>query len=118
MTVAQEVKNSRSKAFREVVDNHESGNASTINWKLGNKQKITLTGSPNCTLTFINSYGPANMNLELFQGPGGSKTISWPILVVWPNKSAAPMLSTIEGDEDLVCLYWNGSRYLCALAAY
>lgn len=94
--------------FDEEVDNGNSGAADTIDWGAGNKQKSTLTN--NCTFTFTAPDGPCNLILELHQDTTGSRTVTWPGTVVWPDGSA-PTLSTGVDAIDVVAFFWNGTSY-------
>ena len=97
--------------FTTEVDNGNSGGSKTIDWTAGNKQKITLTGSPGCTFTFTPPSGPCNVTIKLIQGAGGSKTVSWPGTVWWVGRTP-PVLSTVAGYVDLVTFYYDGANYL------
>jgi hypothetical protein len=90
--------------------NGNSGGSATIVWPSGNKQAITLTGSPGCDLTFVDPPGACNLVLRLVQGAGGSKTATWPASVMWPENTD-PTLSTTAAYEDIACFYFNGSKY-------
>jgi len=94
--------------FDAEVDNGNSGATKTIDWTAGNKQKITLTG--NCTFTFTAPSGPANLILRLIQDGTGSRTITWPATVKWPE-ATAPTLTTTAAGIDIVAFYWDGTNY-------
>lgn len=96
--------------FDAEVDNGNSGTEKTIDWTAGNKQKITLTG--NCTFTFTDPSGPCNLILRLIQDGTGSRTVTWPATVKWPE-ATAPTLTTTASGEDIIALYWNGTNYYC-----
>lgn len=94
--------------FDAEVDNGNSGAADTIDWGVGNKQKSTLTN--NCTFTFTAPGGPCSLILELHQDATGSRTVTWPGTVVWPD-STAPTLSAGANAIDVIALFWNGTSY-------
>jgi len=94
--------------FDAEFDNGDSGAADTINWKVGNKQKSTLTA--NCTYTFTAPSGPCNVLLRIIQGGSGSYTVTWPATVKWAN-ATAPTLSTSVGAIDIVSFYYDGTSY-------
>jgi len=94
--------------FDAEVDNGDSSTADTIDWTAGNKQKSTLTG--NCTFTFTAPSGPANLILKLIQDGTGSRTVTWPATVKWPE-GVAPALSTAASSVDIVSLYFDGTNY-------
>lgn len=94
--------------FDAEVDNGDSGAADTIDFTKGNKQKSTLTG--NCTFTFTAPGGQCNLILRLIQDASGSRTVTWPGTVKWPQGNA-PTLTTTANAVDVVALYWNGTSY-------
>lgn len=96
--------------FAAEVDNGDSGAAATIDWTAGNKQAITLTGTPNAVLAFDSPPGVGNFLLRLIQGAGGSHTVSWPATVKWVGGST-PTLSTGAGDVDIASFYFDGTTY-------
>jgi len=96
--------------FDAEYDNGDSGAAKTINWKLGNKQKITL--NDNCTFTFTNPSGACNLILKVIQDATGSRTVTFPASVKWAG-GTAPTLSTGINDIDIVALYFDGTNYYC-----
>ena len=95
--------------YDEEVNNGNSGTSKIINWILGNRQKITLTGAP-CVFTFTAPPFPAVLTLKLIQGSGGSKTVTWPATVKWVARTA-PTLTTNAGYIDIVGLYFDGANY-------
>lgn len=100
----------KSIAFGTLYDNGSSGNAYTLAWDNGQKQKITLTGAP-CVFTFTApTKGTASFILEVIQGAGGSKTATWPGTVKWPG-GVAPVLSTTAGAVDIVSFFYDGTNY-------
>ena len=94
--------------FDGEVDNGNSSTADTIDWTAGNKQKSTLTG--NCTFTFTAPSGPCNLILKLVQDGTGSRTVTWPATVKWPE-GTAPTLSTAANSVDIVSFYYDGTNY-------
>jgi len=101
--------------FASEIDNGNSGAAKTIDWTAGNKQVITLTGSPDCTLTFTAPSGPCNIVLRLVQGAGGSKTATWPGTVLWIGRTI-PTLTTTAAYVDIASFYYNGTNYYGVLS--
>ena len=93
--------------FDAEVDNGSSGAADTISWKVGNKQKSTLTDD--CTYTFTAPSGPCNLLLKIIQD-STPRTVTWPATVKWSN-GVAPTISTGSGDIDLISFYWDGTNY-------
>ncbi|MCF7812286.1 hypothetical protein K9M59_01640 [Candidatus Gracilibacteria bacterium] len=98
--------------FTSQYDNGNSGTSKTIDWGNGNKQKLTLTG--NATLTFTDPGGAGNFTLVLAQDATGSRTITWPASVKWPNGGTAPTLTTAASAIDIISCYFDGSAtYFC-----
>jgi len=93
--------------FDAEFDNGNSGAADTIDWKVGNKQKSTLTA--NCTYTFTAPSGPCNLIFKIIQD-STPRTIIWPATVKWPG-GTAPIISTGSGDIDLIAFYYDGTNY-------
>ena len=48
--------------------------------------------------------------LKIIQDGSGSRTITWPATVKWPN-GTGPTLSTAAGAVDIVTLYYDGTNY-------
>jgi hypothetical protein len=95
--------------YDKEYQNGNSGGAKTITWANGNKQAITLTGTPS-VLTFLPPDGVCNLLLKVTQGSGGSKTATWPGIVKWPS-ATAPTLSTTAGYIDIMSFYFDGTYY-------
>lgn len=94
--------------FGSEVDNGNSGAADTIDWTAGNKQKSTLTD--NCTFTFSpEPSGPCSLVLRLVQDGVGSRTVTWPGDVIWPD--GAPTLSTAAAAVDVIGFYYDGTDF-------
>lgn len=94
--------------FDAEYDNGDSGSSDTIDWKLGNKQKSTLTAD--CTYTFTAPPGPCNLLLKLVQDTTGGWDATWPASVKWlgnePTWSDGGISKTM-----LVSFYYDGTYY-------
>ncbi len=90
------------------TDNGDSSTADTIDWRLSNKQKSTLTDA--CTFTFTAPSNPCNLLLRLIQDGTGSRTVTWPATVKWPG-GTAPTLTTDANAVDIVSFYYDGTNY-------
>ena len=97
--------------FTQEVDNGNSGPAIVIDWTLGNKQKVTLTGAPNCVVSFTAPSGCTTLTLKIVQGAGGGKTATWPGTVKWATPPGAPALSVAAGAIDIAGFYFDGASY-------
>jgi len=94
--------------FESEYDNGNSGTADTIDWRIANKQKSTLTG--NVTFTFIAPGGPCNLVLKLVQDGTGSRRVTWPATVKWAI-GIKPTLTTTPNAIDIVSFYYDGTNY-------
>lgn len=96
-------------SFIEEHNNGNSSTAKTIDWKKGNKQKITTTG--NCTLTFSNPFGPCNLLLKIVhEASATAYTYTWPANVYFPG-GTDPDTTDTSGAVDIVALYFDGTNY-------
>jgi hypothetical protein len=87
------------------VDNGNSGTSKTIDWSVGNVQKITWTG--NCTLTFIAPPGPCHLTLRGI-GDGTGRTLTFPA----PVKGLGSYSPTgTSAHWDIISLYYDGTNY-------
>ena len=91
------------------TNNGSSGAAKTIDWRVNNKQRLTITA--NTTLTFTPPGGPANLTLVLVQGSPGTGTVTWPgsATVKWPGGTAFTV-STATSAVDIVSCYFTGTN--------
>lgn len=94
--------------FDEEYDNGDSGASATIDWTVGNKQKITLTAG--CTLTFTAPGGACHLMLKLIQDATGGRSVTWPASVKWIAGSA-PTITPDASAVDLVAFYCDGTNY-------
>jgi hypothetical protein len=78
-----------------------------IDWNNGNRQKVTLTGSP--TFTFGNPISGATYTLELVQDGTGSRTVTWPS-IKWVG-GISPLLSTAANSIDIISLFYDGLNF-------
>ena len=81
----------------------------TIDWKIGNKFKFTF-GAQNDIFTFTAPSNPCSLTLILVQDGTGSRTVTWPGTVKWPN-STAPTLTTTASAIDIISLLYDGTNY-------
>ena len=80
----------------------------TINWKRGNKAKITLGHS--VTFTFTAPSNPCNLVLAMVQNGDGGKTVTWPATVKWAD-STQPTWNTGANKLNLATFYYDGTNY-------
>jgi hypothetical protein len=80
-----------------------------IDWNLGNKQKITTTGS--CTFTFNNPKGPCNIVLRIIHNnTANAYTYTYPSSVKWPNGVKSATTNTANA-VDVITFYFDGKNY-------
>jgi len=80
-----------------------SGANTTINLVNGNVQMLTLAASTTIALSGSTNGVACSLSLYLQQDGTGSRTVTWPASVKWPN-GTAPTLSTAASKIDLVIL--------------
>lgn len=87
-----------------------AGTTQTVDLDNGVTQKINLgSASGDVTLTISNAQSGGLYRLFLIQG-ATARNIIWPASVKWPQGVAA-ILSTGNGDIDIVELYFDGTNY-------
>ncbi|MCE7936813.1 hypothetical protein DYH10_03435 [Candidatus Saccharibacteria bacterium CPR2] len=81
----------------------------TVDWTVGQKQKVTINAAGPLTVTFTAPAGPCNLLIKIVQGstPG---TLSWPGTVKWPG-GTAPTLSGSTNQVDIASFYYDGTNY-------
>lgn len=89
-----------------------SGTALTVDLSTASAQKITLTG--NVTLTLTNPQTGGAYVIKIVQG-ASAFTVTWPAAVKWPG-GTAPVITTTNGQVDLINLYYDGTDYFGSFA--
>ena len=103
----------------EVVNVNTAGAINEgIDWRDGNKQKVTQTNDTN--LNFTNDPdNPCSLILKVVQGAADSLITSWTTSssaeVYWAGETA-PTLSTASGAIDIITFYFDGTDYYGACA--
>lgn len=69
-----------------------------VDWSRGNQQYVTLGG--NRTITFSNYLGGQVLRLFVCQDSTGSRTVTWPAVVLWES-GTAPTLTTTANKCDI-----------------
>ena len=89
----------------------------TANWATGgHKQRMTFGTGLIGTFAFTNPPGPCNLVLVVKQdGTGGRVVTGWDTDVLWAG-GTAPTLSTGANAVDVLCFYFDGSKYHGAVA--
>jgi hypothetical protein len=98
--------------YKEKVNTANTGTAYTINLSDGTIQILTLTG--NCTFTFPTATAGKSFMILLKQDATGSRTVTWPAAVKWPNSTAPTITSTASRLDKYVFTAdgtnWYGSN--------
>jgi hypothetical protein len=81
----------------------------TINWTSGNEHKVILNSDT--TASFSNPKTGGRYVLILKQDSTGSRLVTWPAAVLWPNGGGAPTLSTTGSKSDLFTFFYDGTNY-------
>ena len=82
----------------------------TVDWKLGNKATVTLTGNVG-TLAFTNPTNPCNVLLRIVQDGTGNRLITaYDADIKWVG-GTKPTLTTTANGIDIVSAYWDGTNY-------
>lgn len=88
-----------------------AGTTQTLNFNLGNIQRISLASATgDVTLTLSNPIEGGIYLIQVTQG-ATPRDLIWPASVKWPQ-AQKPILSTSNGQIDLVSLMYNGTNYL------
>lgn len=94
----------------------EISSSSTIDWSLGNKQSIVLTG--NVTLTFTDPTGPCNLILKIVQDAIGGWSPTFPSNVKFDNTTVLDFSSDPGNSARIVSLYFDGTDYYAQITDY
>lgn len=97
--------------YDEEYDNGNAGAAITIDWRNGNKQRVTLTAA-NCVVTFVDPPGVCNIVLRLLKDGVGVRGVTWPGDV--DTGGGAGIIPSALGNYDYIGLYFYGTGYTAA----
>ena len=86
------------------------GSSYTINLNNGSLQILTLTA--NCTFTFPSVFAAGlGLTLLLKQDATGSRTVTWPATVKWPNNTA-PTITATASKMDKYVFVSDGTNWI------
>jgi len=88
------------------VQNVASTAATTVNWKRGQKQRVTFSASS--TISFVPPEGVCNLMLVLAYT--GSYTPTLPSSMLWTG-GTEPTWSAANGKVDVIAMYYDGTSY-------
>jgi hypothetical protein len=80
-----------------------------FDWSSGNEHKAVL--STDSTVSFSNAVVGGRYVVLLKQDSTGSRVVTWPVAVLWPNGGGAPTLSTTGSKTDLFTFFYDGTNY-------
>jgi len=86
-----------------------SASTCSVDWSSGNEHKAILSTAS--TISFANPVTGGRYVLLLKQDSTGSRTMTWPAAVLWPNGGGAPTLSTTGSKTDLFTFFYDGTNY-------
>jgi hypothetical protein len=80
-----------------------------FDWSSGNEHKAVLSTAS--TISFSNAVVGGRYVVLLKQDSTGSRVVTWPVAVLWPNGGGAPTLSTTGSKTDLFTFFYDGTNY-------
>lgn len=90
-------------------DGTVSSASATFDWTSGNEHKAVLSTAS--TISFSNPKVGGRYVVLLKQDSTGSRVVTWPVAVLWPNGGGAPTLSTTGSKTDLFTFFYDGTNY-------
>ena len=91
------------------------GNETTVDWTLGNCQKLDLTAEADAiTAIFTAPSGPAHLTLRIIQN-ATARDITWPVTVKW-DSDTEPVWTDHDAKTVVLVFYFDGTNYYGALA--
>ena len=109
---ANDLKINQHAYFDSEYANTVTTSACTVDWGVGNKQKLTLDA--NCAVTLTAPDGVGNFLLKLVQDGTGSRTVTWATTlseeINWAG-GTAPTLTETGGGIDIITFYYDGANY-------
>jgi len=82
----------------------------TITWDLQNPVATVTLGALANAISFQNARAGGTYILILKQDSGGSRTVTWPTSVKWPN-GTAPTLTTTASKADVFSFVYDGTVF-------
>ena len=91
--------------YSRLVDNSSSP---SINWAMGNAQKLTLTS--NVAITFVGAQAGGEYTFIVKQDTVGGNIPTWPTNVKWPNDTV-PTVNSTPSSTNVVHFVYDGVSY-------
>lgn len=96
-------------SFASEIANTPAAGAVTIDWTLGQYQKVTANAAT-VTMTFVNPVGPCKVTLKMVQDATGSRVWAFPAGMKWVGR-AVPTWSTTASYVDFAVGYFDGTNW-------
>lgn len=103
----------KSASYNEMKNVGDSGLLATVNWCIGNKQKVSMTD--NATFIFVPPPGPASLQLIMTQSGAGNYDPIFPPNVYFPNGNQ-PSTTDPIGSIDVWSFLYDGTNYYATRA--
>lgn len=84
------------------------GATETVNWRNGDRQKLTL--DENLTITFSNAVAGQTITLYMLQDGSGTNTITFADTLVWADNTT-PTWTTTASKMNIAVIFYDGSAY-------
>lgn len=84
------------------------GATETVNWRNGDRQKLTL--DENLTITFSNAVAGQTITLYMLQDGSGTNTITFADTIVWADNTT-PSWTTTADKMNIAVIFYDGSAY-------
>lgn len=99
--------------YTEEVATANTSTAYTVDLTNGSIQILTLTG--NCTFTFPTATAGRSFVMILKQDATGSRTVTWPAAVKWPD-NATPTITATASKSDKYVFTADGTNWIGSIA--
>lgn len=84
------------------------GATETVNWRNGDRQKLTL--DENLTITFSNAVSGQTITLYMLQDGSGTNTITFADTITWAD-ATTPTWTTTASKMNIAVIFYDGSAY-------
>lgn len=107
-TIPNDLKIDQHAYFDGEYANTVSASACTVDWGMGNKQKLTL--DDDCEVTFTAPDGVGNFLLKVVQDDSGGHALTFATSIKWAD-GTEPTYTTDANAIDIITFYYDGSSY-------
>ncbi|HRY33385.1 MAG TPA: hypothetical protein P5531_10500 [Bacteroidales bacterium] len=97
--------------YYDAIPSNAAAASTTINWKTGNLQIVTL-GADITTLAFTAPSGPAHLTMKIVHAANTTTyAIDWTdVPIKWPG-GTAPTLTQTSSSVDIITFFYDGSTW-------